>query len=82
MAKSVKKAKKVKIHSPKKSVQEKAMANWGGFPYIDLHIEELVEDHLRLPVQEILQIQMSRFRSFILKCEQMNEKKAYVIHGV
>lgn len=57
-------------------------SNWNGFPYIDLHIEELVANHEELPVQEILQIQMSRFRGFIRKCIDRNEKKCYIIHGV
>lgn len=66
----------------KKQKQPIKKSNWNGFPYIDLHIEELVANHQELPVQEILQIQMSRFRSFIRKCIERNEKKCYIIHGV
>jgi DNA-nicking Smr family endonuclease len=70
--------KKIDFTQPKK----RHTSNWNGFSYIDLHIEELEEDHLRLPVQEILQIQLSRFRTFLKKCEKQGERKCYIIHGV
>lgn len=70
----------IKKDQKRKSPVKKS--NWNGFPYIDLHIEELVEDHLSLPVDQILQIQMSRFRAFIRGCQERNVSKCYIIHGV
>lgn len=49
--------------------------------YIDLHIEELVDDHSNLTNFEIVSIQMSRCKQFVLKALDNDLKKITIIHG-
>lgn len=48
---------------------------------IDLHIEELVDDHSRLSNGEILDIQMRRFTSFLSSAVEKRIPKVIIIHG-
>ncbi len=48
---------------------------------IDLHIEELRDDHRYLTNFEIVQIQMTACRAFIQNALANNAKKAVLIHG-
>lgn len=48
---------------------------------IDLHIEELREFHTHLSNYEIVQIQMTACRSFIMESLAANRKKVVLIHG-
>jgi DNA-nicking Smr family endonuclease len=48
---------------------------------IDLHIEDLLDDHIGLSNFEIMQIQMQTCRMFIEKAIRLNSKKAVLIHG-
>ncbi len=48
---------------------------------IDLHIEELIDDHKFLPNSEIMMIQMRYCRIFIDKALRLKVKKALIIHG-
>lgn len=48
---------------------------------IDLHIEELREFHTHLSNFEIVQIQMTACRSFIMESLAANRKKVILIHG-
>ena len=48
---------------------------------IDLHIEELVDDHSYMSNFDILQRQMQTCRMFIEKAMRLNAKKAILIHG-
>ncbi len=51
-------------------------------PCIDLHIEELIEDHTRMTNAEIMLLQLSRLKDFLRKAEDRNWKRFIVIHGV
>ncbi len=48
---------------------------------IDLHIEELIDDHSDLENHEIIQIQMTACRSFIRQSIDNGLKKVVIIHG-
>ena len=48
---------------------------------IDLHIEDLLDDHIGLSNFEIMQIQMQSCRMFIEKAIRLKAKKAVLIHG-
>ena len=48
---------------------------------IDLHIEELVDDHSFMSNFDILQRQMQTCRMFIEKAVRLKAKKAVLIHG-
>ncbi len=48
---------------------------------IDLHIEDLLDDHIGLSNFEIMQVQMQTCRMFIEKAIRLNAKKAVLIHG-
>lgn len=48
---------------------------------IDLHIEELVEDHSYMSNFDILQRQMQTCRMFIERAIRLKAKKAVLIHG-
>jgi len=48
---------------------------------LDLHIEELVDDHSYMNNFDILQRQMQTCRMFIEKAIRLNAKKAVLIHG-
>jgi dsDNA-specific endonuclease/ATPase MutS2 len=48
---------------------------------IDLHIEELVDDHSNMNNFEILQRQMQTCRMFIERAMRVKAKKAILIHG-
>lgn len=48
---------------------------------IDLHIEELVDDHSYMSNFDILQRQMQTCRMFIEKAMRLKAKKAVLIHG-
>ena len=49
---------------------------------VDLHIEKLVKDHRRLPVHEILEIQLDRAKRSIDLAIQKKIPKLVLIHGV
>lgn len=51
-------------------------------PQIDLHIEELLDDHRGMSNTEILLHQMSRMKSFISKSRNNGEPRVIIIHGV
>lgn len=48
---------------------------------VDLHIEEIIEDHSQLGKAEILDIQMSRFKYVLETAIRNKEKKVVFIHG-
>jgi len=48
---------------------------------INLHIEDLLDDHIGLSNFEIMQIQMQACRMFIEKAIRLKAKKAVLIHG-
>ncbi len=50
-------------------------------PEIDLHIEELRERHTHLTNYEIVQIQMSACRAFVMEAINTKSKKIIIIHG-
>lgn len=50
--------------------------------HIDLHIEKLIPSHHHLSNTEILQIQISQFKSFLEKAIRLQLDKIYIIHGV
>lgn len=49
---------------------------------IDLHIEELINDHERMSNAEIVQVQMSHFQNALDKAVNEHYMKLVVIHGV
>ena len=49
--------------------------------FIDLHIEELLEDHRYLTNFEIVQTQMEACKGFIRKALNSSKRKIYIIHG-
>lgn len=49
--------------------------------YIDLHIEELVDDHRLFTNFEIVQVQMEACKRFIRKALDSKTNKLYIIHG-
>jgi len=48
---------------------------------IDLHIEELIDDHIGLSNFEIMQYQMQACRMFMEKAIRLKTKKVILIHG-
>jgi len=48
---------------------------------VNLHIEDLLDDHIGLSNFEIMQIQMQACRMFIEKSIRLHAKKAVLIHG-
>ena len=49
---------------------------------IDLHIEELIDSHKGMNNTQILEVQMSRLRSFIFQAAARRVKRLILIHGV
>jgi hypothetical protein len=49
---------------------------------VDLHIEQLIDNHKMLTNSEIVDIQMNRFRSELEKAIQKRTRKIVFIHGV
>lgn len=49
---------------------------------VDLHIEEIVDDHVGLDNSEILEIQMSRFKISLEGAIRNNVRRVIFIHGV
>jgi hypothetical protein len=76
-----------KINSIIKKGQVKSPAKVNKMTYeqdcleIDLHIEELLEDHSYMSNFDILQRQMQTCRMFIEKAIRLKVKKAVLIHG-
>lgn len=56
----------------------KGQATWE----IDLHIEELIDSYKHLANSEIIQIQISRFKSFLFQAKEKKVRRLIVIHGV
>jgi Smr domain len=57
-----------------------AFANF--IPEIDLHIENLINGHVRLDKSEILRIQLLHFHRFLDKAIRLGAARIFVIHGV
>ena len=51
-------------------------------PEIDLHIENLVENHEKLDKSQILHIQLQHFEKYLDKAMQFGAKRVFIIHGV
>ena len=51
-------------------------------PVIDLHIEKLIDSHIGMSNSQILNIQMSHFKSFLNHSIAKKSRKIVVIHGV
>lgn len=51
-------------------------------PELDLHIEQLVENHHKLSNAEILHIQLRHFDDYIEKSIRLGVRRVYIIHGV
>ena len=51
-------------------------------PVIDLHIEKLIDLHYGMSNSQILNIQISHFKSFLKHCIAKKSRKIVVIHGV
>ena len=51
-------------------------------PEIDLHIEMLHSDPHSLTTEEIVDIQLKSYESFLAKAIRLNVPKVYVIHGI
>lgn len=66
-----KKAVKVEYKTPEKEIEE-----------VDLHIEEIVDDHSSLNNSEILEIQMNRFKIALEGAVRNNARRIVFIHGV
>ena len=51
-------------------------------PEIDLHIEMLHSDPHHLTNEEIVNVQIKSFETFLAKAIRLNVPKVYVIHGI
>ena len=51
-------------------------------PILDLHIEKLIDSHIGMSNSQILNIQMSHFKSFLSHSIAKKSRKIVVIHGV
>jgi hypothetical protein len=51
-------------------------------PEIDLHIEQLVKDHLKLSNAEILNTQLHHFDNYIEKAIRLGVERVFIIHGI
>lgn len=69
-----------KQSEPKKSVSPKRNKKYG--TEIDLHIENLVENHSGMGNWEIIQLQLAHFEKAMNRTILKKEKKLVVIHGV
>lgn len=71
------------IEERKDPQKEQSKPNRSGNEWqIDLHIEELVDDHSQMSNYEILQLQMRKLRLFVLEAQDRKIRKIIVIHGV
>ncbi len=48
---------------------------------IDLHIEEILDDHRHMNNSEIIQVQLSRFKSFLHQAQNKHIGRLIIIHG-
>lgn len=60
-----------------KSKKHKGIVSWE----IDLHVEELVDDHSHMTNHEIVELQLDKFSKFLAKVEEKKIRKAVIIHG-
>lgn len=51
-------------------------------PELDLHIESLVENPLKLSNTEIINIQLRHFESYIEKAIRLGVRRVFIIHGI
>lgn len=51
-------------------------------PVLDLHIEKLIDSHIGMSNSQILNIQMSQFKSFLSHSIAKKSRKIVIIHGV
>lgn len=76
-------AEKNKSHKRKKKNREVAKRNRGGvYREIDLHIEELLDDHRGMTGTELFLYQMSVFKRELDQAIINHERKIIFIHGV
>lgn len=86
--KSIRKVKdkdfKVPLHltGDKKNTKQKGIPKSEQTWEIDLHIENLIQDHHYLSNGEIMEIQLRHCRQFIEKARNNKAKKIVIIHGV
>ncbi len=66
----------------KESSRQAVKRSLGEAREVDLHIEELTDDHRGLSNQEILDIQMKKFKEELDKAIRQQTKKIIFIHGV
>lgn len=66
----------------KKAQQKKDKNQTPGIEEVDLHIEEIVENHANLSNGEIIEIQLGRFETALETAIRSNSKKIVFIHGV
>lgn len=71
-----------KIHEAQKPLKSVAQKREKSIFKIDLHIEELIDDHCRMSNGEILNLQMNFFKKFFRKAINQKAHKIVVIHGV
>lgn len=65
---------------PYKAFDPEALANFD--PEIDLHIESLINGHVRLDKGEILRIQLQHCQRFVEKALRLGAPRVFLIHGV
>lgn len=65
---------------PYKAFDPEALANFDS--EIDLHIQSLINGHVRLDKGEILRIQLQHCQRFIEKAVRLGAPRVYLIHGV
>ena len=69
------------IDKDKKPRKSKAVVHTKDLIEVDLHIEELVDDHRGWSNAEILTYQLEKFEKVLNKAFQIGTKKIVVIHG-
>ena len=69
------------IDKDKKPRKSKAVVHTRDLIEVDLHIEELVDDHRGWSNAEILNYQLEKFEKVLNKAFQIGTKKIVVIHG-
>ena len=71
--------------SPKEQLNfsgKESKSTQANVPFIDLHIESLVESTFNWTNHEILSYQLSAFRRFLSTSESKKDKRIVVIHGM
>jgi len=79
---SMKKIELTESHKDNRAKSHVKPTSLDSIPEIDLHIEQLVENHVGWTNHEILTFQLRAFRSFLDKSENQKAKRIVVIHGV